>query len=124
MKKIFIIIIATILFSSCNQSKIDSLSFRVESLKKDSIELNKQAQQQKFLVNSLQKRVKLDSLQLSKFTKVNKSNNATYECTYCGRHFSSMWDRCAMNTRGSYHVPLGGYSQFSGADIKRAMQGK
>lgn len=114
-------IIAITILSSCNQSKIDDLTSKVATLKKDSVELTNLSRTQQMIIDSLNKKViHLDSL--IKKSKTKKSSG--YTCTYCGIHFTSMWDRCAQNTRGSYHVPVGGYSQFTDQDIKNAMRGK
>lgn len=123
MKRV-IVIATVILFSSCNQSKIDDLTSKVATLKRDSADLTSLTQMQKIKIDSLTKKVMhLDSL-LAKVKKGNGAKSSGYTCTYCGIHFSSMWDRCAQNTRGAYHVPVGGYGKFTDQDIKNAMQGK
>ena len=119
--RIIIVFIAITILSSCNQSQIDDLTSKVATLQKDSVELTKLTHTQLMIIDSLNKKVfHLDSL--LKKSKTKKSSG--YTCTYCGIHFTSMWDRCAQNTRGSYHVPVGGYGQFTNQDIKNAMHGK
>lgn len=119
--RIISVIIAIAILSGCNQSKIDDLTSKVATLKKDSVELTNLNHTQQIIIDSLNKKVYLlDSL----FKKSKTKRSSGYTCTYCGIRFTSMWDRCAQNTRGSYHVPVGGYGKFTDQDIKNAMQGK
>lgn len=122
--KILITIATVILFSSCNQTKIDDLTSKVATLKRDSSELTAVTQRQNIRIDSLVKKVMLLDSLLTKAKKGSGSKSSGYTCTYCGIHFGSMWDRCAQNTRGAYHVPVGGYGKFTDQDIKNAMKGK